>query len=221
MPAGHSHIIREIRGLFEWMKNVVTDSLSIGEEPNYTYLDENGIYLKGTASVWEDIQSSLIGARLTSTAGAIDYDFDENALEMSNGSLSNINDRVIFNYQLPHSARQDGQLNLHIHWEQTDLSIHTFSLEYRVQSNGAEKETTWTRVDVDTGGANDVFTPPVGFGTFSQITKLVDLDTTDWGISAQVQFRLTKTAGTGSVRATYVDAHFEKDTMGSREEYVK
>lgn len=43
-----------------------------------------------------------------------------------------------------------------------------------------------------------------------------------YGISAQIQFRLTRSdANGGTIHSTFVDGHYERDTLGSNEEYVK
>ena len=45
---------------------------------------------------------------------------------------------------------------------------------------------------------------------------------TDAGISATVQFRLARTdAVAGDIEATFVDAHIERDMIGSRTEFTK
>ena len=97
-------------------------------------LTKDGPWLYGDSTVWDDIQSSLIGQRLSTTPGTVDYNYDNNSITFEpSGSISSTSDRVIWNYQHPHSAKQDGYLNVHIHWEQYDTTVRTWTLQYRVQ----------------------------------------------------------------------------------------
>lgn len=170
---------------------------------------------------WDDLANSLIGRRLTSNAGTVDYDWENNAISFSpNGDINDVNDCVVWNLQKPHSAKDDSTANQHFHWEQTSASDLEFTMWYRIQDNGQAKTTAWTEVVVGTN-ANNVF--PYTSGTENQITKLVDIDWSAVGISATVQFRMTRSdAVAGAVLVTFVDAHVERDQeRGSRQEFVK
>lgn len=173
----------------------------------------------GAATTWDDLTNSLIGKRLSATTGKVDYDWTENAIKFqSGGSISTDADVVNFNLQYPHACIEDGDMKLHVHWEQPDATAREFTVEYRIQSNGAAKTTSWTQVVVST--ASSVFT--YASGTLNQITALATVDMTDAGISATVQFRMARTdSETGDILVTFVDAHVERDTDGSRSEYSK
>lgn len=175
---------------------------------------------------WDDLAASLIGRRLTSVAGTIDYDFDENAIAMAqNGDIANANDRVIWNNQKPHGVCDDCVFHSHIHWEQAFDGVMSpeFTLEYRIQNNGGIKTTAWTQVVVTSAPANEAFDRPAGTGEIvNQITELALVDTSTAPLSSTVQFRLTRSDSVGgSVLATFVDSHVNYDQRGSRQEYVK
>ncbi len=198
-------------------------SVSIGdtENGNMTTIEDDGTVIsKGDATCWDDLVGSLIGKKLDSTAGKLDYDYDENAIVMqSGGNSSSSSDRLIFNYQKPHGAKADSELRLHAHWEQTSSNVIQFYTEYRVQGNGDTKTTAWSNI-TRTSAANSVFT--YASGTLNQITMLAEIDWSSVAISSTVQFRLTRTDSTaGDILATFVDAHIEYDMSGSREEYSK
>jgi len=206
------------------LDELISASLKVGdiESGNYMEVEDDGTIVNhGDGTVWDDLVNSLIGRRLYSNSGKVDYDYDENALVFQpSGSITNANDRVIWSLQYPHAAIVDGEMRLHIHWEQPDATEREFTVAYRIQSNGAVKETDWTTVVVPTSAANNAFT--YVSGTLNQITSLVDVDMTDAGISSTVQFRLARTdSESGNILGTFVDAHVEMDTLGSRDEYVK
>ena len=196
-------------------------SAKIGSSTDYIEVEPDGtVKSVGTSTLWDDIVGSLVARRLTSTVGTLNYNYDENTITMqSGGGITDQNDRLIFNFQYPHAAITDGEMRLHIHWEQDTATTREFTVQYRIQSNGTAKTTAWTQVVVDSN-TNNIFT--YTSGTINQITELVAIDMTGAGISATVQFRLARTdSNSGDVEATFVDAHVEMDTNGSREEYSK
>lgn len=184
-------------------------------------VEDDGTWInEGDSTTWDDVVNSLIGRRLYSNVGSIDYDYNENAILFSDdGDISDINDRVVFNLQYPHSAKENGTMNLHIHWTQENATDIEFTVQYRIQSNGNAKTTTWTTA-TSNSNTNNVFTYTSGI--LNQITKLVDIDMTGAGISATVQFRFTRSDNNGGVvMGTFVDAHVERDMNGSRGEFIK
>ena len=169
---------------------------------------------------WDDVANSLVAQRLESVVGKLRYNYDNNSITMQSGGLiTNTNDRLIFNQQYPHAAEEDGEMRLHIHWEQVDSTSREFTIEYRTQINGEAKNTVWTQVIVDSN-TNNVL--PYVSGTINQITELVAVDMTGVGISATTQFRLARTdIVAGDIEATFVDSHIKRDMIGSRAEYVR
>jgi len=166
---------------------------------------------------WDDIAGSLSGRQLSSTAGKVDYNWAESAITFqSGGDIDADNDVVVFSVQSPHAAKSGSSLHFHIHWEQTSTNVIEFTFQYRVQSNGAAKTTAWQTVVVTS--ASNAF--PYVSGTLNQITALATIPIT--GLSDVVQCRFARTDATaGDIIATFIDAHFEKDTPGSREQYTK
>lgn len=198
-------------------------SLKVGTtaDGDVTEIQPDGtLRLKGAATVWDDLVGSLIGRRLASSVGSLDYDWDENAISMGpNGDIDSSNDRIVFNFQYPHKAIVNGRMNLHIHWEQENATNREFTVEYRVQKNGDTKSAVWSKVIVASNTFN-VF--PYASGVVNQITPLVSVDMINAGLSPTVQFRLTRSDGnSGSILATFIDAHFESDGGGSNQEFVK
>lgn len=193
---------------------------------NQTTGDKTEIEADGTAeflgdsTVWDDLVGSLIGRRLSSVAGKVDYNWAENTITMQPGGvITTTNDLIIFNYQYPHACITDGEMRLHIHWEQPNANQVEWTLDYRIQSNGSAKTTAWTRVTANSTD-DSVFT--YVSGTLNQITELATIDMTGAGISATVQFRLARTDVTATdIEAVFVDAHVLRDTGGSRTEYTK
>lgn len=214
-------MFREIFNGTLWQS--ITTSLKFGDVTSGDYFEiepDGTVVYRGDATVWDDIVGSLIGTRLYSVVGTLDYNFDNNSITMQpGGGIADSNDRLIFTFQYPHGAITGGTMNLHVHWEQYDALDREFTVQYRVQSNGNAKATAWTTVVVSTN-SNNLFS--YTSGTINQITELVEVDLTSKGLSAAVQFRLARTdSQLGDIESTFVDAHVARDMNGSRQEWVK
>lgn len=179
----------------------------------------DNLELQGNFTVWDDMQNSLIGRRLASTAGKVDYNYSEVAIDFSAGGvITNINDCVVFPLQMSHSKKLGTDIKLHLHFEQTDLLTRTFDLAYRIQKQGAAKTTAWTTISLNTTEGAFQYVS----GTLNQIAGFPSIPVNDTGVSDIVQCKMTRTdSQTGIVSITFADAHFERDSFGSAGEYSK
>lgn len=180
-------------------------------------------------SVYEDKAYPLIGRRLSANAGTADYDWDELAVEFAaSGDMTDNADLVGFNAELPHQAKVDGKIYPHLHWWQVSTNDVVFELDYRVQDNDEAKTTAWTRMYARANGDSAFI---YSTGTTNQITRFNSandgtgdyfIDLTGVGISATLQFKMTRTDATaGTVSVMFFDFHYEIDDLGSRDEFVK
>lgn len=202
--------------------NEYAEGVGFGQGSNKTKMNSNGeIQLEGEASAWDDIIGSITGLKLPTVVGKVDYDFEENAITFqSGGDISNANDRVIWNIQKPHKTKTNSELRYHIHYIQPDTVERTFRLQYRRQGNGETTETAWTTIDTVTTASNHVFT--YTSGNFNQILKFPAINWSGDGISTVYQFRLTRIdADATPLKVWFVDGHYEIDSIGSGEEYIK
>lgn len=188
---------------------------------NYTEFESDGTtQLYGEATAWEDITGSVLGASLSDVIGTAQYDWSNNSVTFGpSGNITLSKDRTAFTIQKPHKAKTNSALKLHVHWEQTDNTTRQFTLRYRIQQLGAAKTTAWTNVVVDSN-TNNVFA--YVSGTLNQITNLVSIDMTGTSISTQIQVHLTRSdAVAGLIHVSFIDFHYEIDTIGSRQEFTK
>jgi len=193
---------------------------------NYTQIEDDGTVVNhGNATVWDDLRGSLIARRLEATNGRLQYNWNQNAIIMqNNGDPTKNADRLMFNFQHPHGAKQavyggvDSEQHLHMHYEQTSTNILEFQVDYRVQRNGEAKTTSWTTLTFDS--TDNVF--PYVSGTLNQIINLGVIPVPHPSLSATVQYRLTRIDGTaGDINAIFVDAHIEYNMNGSRQQFIK
>ena len=197
------------------------NAIKFGSDDDYTLLSTDGTQRAyGSATCFDDLVSSLVARRLESTAGALQYNYDNSSITMQrNGNITNTSDRLIFNKQIPHAFKAGSLMGLHIHWEQTDATTREFTVQWRIQENREAKTEAWQTSIIDTN-TNNVF--PYTSGTINQITTLVDIDLTGLNISDTVQFRLARTDAVNvDLEAVFVDAHIERDGLGSDEPFTK
>jgi len=188
---------------------------------DYFEIESDGtMKFNGAATVWDDVQSSLFGRRLNSQAGKVDYNYTENTITFeSGGAIGTINDRVNWNIQMYHSAIADGSLHPHVHFEQVSSNKIEFRIAYRIQNNGAAKTASWTEIACNTDD-DAVFS--YSSGTLNQIVAFPAIDLTGVGVSGIIEFRMVRDDSTaGDIEVTFVDCHYEKDTVGSRTEFAK
>ncbi len=207
-------------------------SLVVGDPTNYTQIESDGsVRHFGDATVHDDLVQPISATQMYSTPGKVDFDFTNMwAVLEESGSLSTPGDCLFVNYQIAHAAKPDSTFRLHFHWSQSSDTVRTISGKYRIQDQGAGTTTAWETFSATTefGGTGDnVFdTSEWDYGTdgnFNQITRLVDIPLTGLGVSAIIQVVLARTDSNAAsdVYIYSVDGHIEKDSLGSRQEYVK
>lgn len=177
--------------------------------------------LRGNSTVYRDMVADLFGRQLSTTAGKVDYNHDENTLDFqSGGSITNANDRVGGNQEINHDMVVGNSVVFkpHIHWFQGSATACELTLRYRVQRNGQQKETSWTPITL-TVGSSEVY--PYSSGTVVQISSFPTI-TTDCGISDTIQFQMARTDSLGGTMSVFFfDIHAGIDALGSDEETSK
>ena len=194
--------------------------------------DNNKVPVKLDNTVYEDKAYPLFGKRLSSSTGTADYDYNEmNVRFQPSGGIEDIRDTVGMVAEIPHQAIANGKIYPHIHWEQTTTDANVWTLQYRIQDNGSQKVTDWSVSMTATSGelaedCDNVF--DYSSGTLIQISRFKDasgnyyIDLDGIGISATIQFRMTRTDSlTGNIYADFFDFHYQIDDIGSKDEFSK
>ena len=209
----------------------LTDPLYIGNGANRTSFATDGTQrLEGTATAWRDMIMDISGRRLASTSGKVDYNYDEVAIDFaSGGDIAVTNDRVCGNQEINHQFKVGTNITFkpHIHWWQQVTSNAVlpivFTMQWRLQDNGAAKTTSWTTITADTGaGGDDIYDfTSESDGLYNQLTRFDDIVVT-CSVSDTIQLRLARTdTETGDVSAYFLDLHGQVDSFGSDDEIAK
>jgi len=192
---------------------------------NYTEIETGGtIKFHGDATVFDDVVRDVTNIKVQGTGVSINV--AENTLDFTD--TAQLNDYAYTNYQIPHGWKVGSTIFPHIHWQQNKDATPNWLLQYRWQINGENKVTAWTNYSIVTdvytyvsGTINQIthnngIVPPIG-ADISDIIQVRVVRDTD---NSSTEFAAVD-AYTGDAEVTDVDIHFEKDTLGSREEYIK
>jgi hypothetical protein len=204
---------------------------------NLVVESDGTVRMDGSATVFDDINVYPDATTRGSSnppvwGGVAGTAFKKNAPGTSQGVFlwmfsASSEEELYFTVQLPHSYKIGSALYPHVHWTTvTGTPSGTnvvWGLEYTVVGFGGQFPTT----TIMTGNSlNSVVGTPSGTGQHL-ITSLGTMAGTGLGISTVLVCRLFR--ATGDANDTFAnevgllgfDFHYEKDTQGSRQEFVK
>lgn len=123
--------------------------------------------------------------------------------------------------QLPHSWREGSAIRPHVHWSPTDASAGNvkWQMQYKVANVNEAFPANWLSLSVTdaAGGVSD----------WHEITGLGDIDMTGMRISCMLLVLVSRLGNdvadtyAADVKLNEFDIHFEADSLGSNEEFIK
>jgi hypothetical protein len=168
---------------------------------------------------WDDLS---VSAALVKQGANTKPDFDYTNL----GLLFPQNDsgeKAHLTIQMPHRKKLGTAVYLHVHYIQAGAAKPNFRADCCFYNNGAAVPSFAAAINTgDAGGSKGVFT--YASGSILQIAQfpLIAAPANE-GLSANLDVILYRTDNdvAGDVLVKYIDIHYEIDSYGSREEYVK
>ena len=163
---------------------------------------------------WDDLRFPATTVRQGST---LKPDFDTTDV----GLLFPQNDPLEIAYiigQMPHEWKLESEIKPHIHYIQDEVTVPVFKIDYRIYKNGDAPPAFTT---LTTSG-----TPALTYtsGSIAQIMSFPAIDMTGIdAVSAIVDVKLYRDDNvvSGDVLVKEFDFHYQKDTFGSRQAFVK
>jgi hypothetical protein len=146
-----------------------------------------------------------------------DFDFVNLGLLFPENDTS---EKVYILDQMWHIKKLGTSLRLHIHFVQNSVNVPKFVCEYRFYNNG-ETIPGWTTIDTDSGPGL-VFT--YTSGSIVNLARFPDIPSPSGeNVSAILDLIIYRNDSnvTGDVLVKYIDYHFQVDSDGSRQEFVK
>lgn len=204
----------------------VVGNSHFGEDTtNYSEFESDGtLILHGTATTYEDLTSPALALKVKGTG--IKENSTENTMDFQT-TADYSDDYLYTNFQMSHTKELDTRINLHIHWEQTENKLPNFLFEYRWQSQCNEKTTAWTKLPVTTSACTFSGT------TLNQISYGEEISVTEENLSDILQIRLYRDTAndsgsfsgvdtyTTTAKVVFIDVHYRRDSLGSRDEFNK
>lgn len=198
---------------------LIDDSLKHGGANDYLAIGPDGfLILQGAATAFEDLRTPVSSLQ---KKGVSPDDIAILSNLMVPGFDASRTEEVYFMVQLPHSYKEGSTIYPHIHW----IKI----------GSGSGDSVVW-KLDYTWANANSVFPSTTTLsstamvsGTVNthQITSFTGITGTGQKISSMLICRLYREGGntsdsySGDAGLLEVDFHFEVNTLGSNQEYIK
>lgn len=167
------------------------------------------LYMRGEG--WDDLRFPAVGINPPGAASDPARNTSDGLLEFS-ASQTNV---IVGVAQMPHSWKLGSRVEPHIHWLAADANAGNvyWRFEYKVASINGDFQADYTV-------ANTLSAAP-GSAVKHAIHGLADMDMTGYGISAMIQWKLSRIGGdatdtyAGVARLLEVDFHYISDSFGS------
>jgi len=191
-------------------------TLNIGDATDGVRIDRDGVYLKGTATMWDDLRFPAVSLRAGSaTPSWSTFKDGTNAWHFSKVS----DNEVEFAVQLPHAWLEGSDIEPHVHWcpSDTDTGDVTWKLEY-----------TWANIFDTFGATTTIAVTDAADGTAykHQLADFAAISGTGKTMSSMLICRLFRDVSDADdydndAILLEIDFHIQIDSFGSKEEYVK
>jgi hypothetical protein len=208
------------------IKELYASSAVFGNSTSYATFEEDGtLIFEGDAKTYRDELGDVTKLKIVGIA--IAEDTTDGVVNIS--TQADLSSFLYCNVQLNHDRDVTAPVYPHIHWFQSSGNAPNLLFQYRWQSNGAEKTTTWTDLK------SNALAHPYSSGIIHQISysTVGILATTGVNVSDIVQFRIIRDTQNASTQFSSTDnyslpvsllsfdVHVLQDSIGSRTEYLK
>lgn len=167
-----------------------------------------------TDSVWTDLRMPFTQAKQGNTS-LPNFDYTNIGLLFPNNDPDEI---VYMIAQFPHGRKLGAAVKPHIHWQQSAATAVVWKMEYKWVNNGGLVPAAFTLLTADSNS----FTWESG--NLAQISPFGEITPTEGdGVSSYMLIKLYRDDATtaGDVLAFEFDIHYQIDTIGSKDEFVK
>lgn len=195
-------------------------------------IDGNQIYLDPPQ--WDDLSEALIGARLDTSSGRLDYDYFNGGVNFQDNTRYP-NEPVVISLQARHAMviGAGAVLRPHMHWLQQQAAVPNFLIGIKTMNWGEATgfETDFSNYLLFKWDVMASTYP--GSGTFAQIACFPEIDISSLTLSGTINVALfrdsTNVSGLFSgvdpvaedVTVVYNDSHVLFNSSGSRQEFIK
>lgn len=190
-----------------------------GGETSYAEFDDEGsIRVYGEGTCWEDLRFPATAVNPAGAANPMGFDQTNIGFTSSASAIQSI----AMIAQMPHSWKMGSAIIPHIHWQATTTNIGDvyWQMEYKWTNHGEVEAAGWELAPAAIGSTD---------GTIGRhlITSFGEIDGTGKTLSSILTIRISRVGNdaldtyTGLALLKEFDIHYQIDSFGSREEYIK
>jgi hypothetical protein len=188
-------------------------------EQNYTKITADGsLSYVGNATRWDDLKVPVNSVKIKNVTQEGKWEEFKPGLVLLWFDNS---DAVVFTVQMPHAWKEGTRIYPHVHWTIKDGALGTdtvtWTLDYSWQKIGAAfgaAQTVSGTATLNNYGAD--------YGHILTELGTNGIDGSGMNLSSMLVCTLTRSAGTyGSAGLLEIDFHYQIDSDGSNEEYIK
>ena len=214
----------------ERMKIDEVGNTTIGDGINNTYIEADGsLSYQGTATRWDDIKIPVTSTKKEGTKPP-SYDIFKDNGSGSQGVISykfdpDSEEELYFTVQLPHAWKEGSSIEPHVHWS-AKIDVGSSSVVWGLEYTWINIGDVFNNTTILTGG-----TPHSSVGTVSAyehaVTEIGIINGTGKLLSSMLLCRIYRDATNPSDNFNddaylfEIDFHYEIDSDGSHQEYVK
>lgn len=192
--------------------------LTVGDGTNNVLISPaTGVYLTGTATMWEDLRAPAGNL----TPGVTSPTWGNFVGNVKTYLFDPTKDEALhIQFQMPHRWAEGTTISPHVHW--APMNTNTGNIKW-------ELEYSWANLDGTFSAPTVITVTDAADGTTSkhQITDFADIAGTGKTMSSMFIARLRRLGTdvadtfTGNAALLEFDIHFQVNSMGSKEEYTK
>ena len=193
-------------------------SADFGNSTGYAEFQTDGsLFFYGTATVWDDLRFPATAVRVN--PATLKPDFDETNIGYSFDAAGT--ETLLIIAQMPHKWKTGSTIVPHVHWQ--PLTNATGKVYWEM----AYKWTNYTEVETAGWATVNVLSLAAGATGTHQIASFGDVSGTGKTLSSIISIKLARVGGatsdthSGEALLKEFDIHYEINSLGSREEYVK
>lgn len=169
-------------------------------------------------TVWEDLTFPMNNLKINPLTSKPDEDTENLFYLFDDASTETIRGTG----QTSHSQKNNTGLNCHIHWVQSASGSVNWTLNYTLNNGGQTTGETWRVLTSNT--TQYLYSS----GNLEQKTNFpATINISGEGLSSIIRFQVSRIGGAtfdtmvGDAKFESFDCHYQKDTMGSRDEFIK
>lgn len=219
----------------------IVDSTALGWSPNYDVNPPSGIkfgniqtgnysefqedtgfhFAYGSGMAWDDLRFPAVGINPPGSIRDADRDTSDTVYAGTLLYDADVEEMTAGQAQMPHSWKEGSTIHPHIHWAPTDASSGNviWQLDYDIANVSGNFAGSYSTITITGVVENDP--------TKHQLLEFGTIDMSGYSLSTMILWRISRIGDSGDdtyseeARLFEFDIHYQINSYGSRQEYIK